>query len=300
MDIKEFGMAVLVEVGKRIGSEYKINVGEYPQNNGVVKHGLCILTRYTNASPCIYLDEFYARYRYGAITIDEIVSEVIRIHREHLPKTNWDTTAFTDYEKARKNLRFRLINTEKNAEMLKSLPHREFLDLSLIYRVEFPCEDGKGFGSICVQNKHVGMWAVDEDELFRQAKENMERANESTLEDIEDLLKRMKEEFGFQWEEDLEFPMYILSNKKRLYGAIQILDESALREAANLLGEEIMILPSSVHEILLAPALDNEDGISNLVKTVKTVNDTQLDLNEILSYHVYRYSVKTGRIVIAA
>jgi hypothetical protein len=184
--------------------------------------------------------------------------------------------------------------------MLKSLPHREFLDLSLIYKVEFPCEDGMGFGSICVENKHVGMWAVDEDELFLQAKENMERANESTLADIEDVLKQIKDDAGLNWEDVLEVPMYILSNKKRLYGAIQMLDENALREAANFLGEEIMILPSSVHEILLLPAPDSEEGISDLVKTVREVNNTQLDLDEILSYHVYRYSRKTGTIVIAA
>jgi hypothetical protein len=297
MDIKEFGMTVLAEVGKKIGPEYLLDFREYQRNNGVVKHGLSILTRYVNLSPCIYLDEFYSRYLYGTMTIDEIADAVIGIYNENSLKTNWDIKEFIDYGRVRKNLRFRLINTEKNTEILKTLPHREFLDLSLIYTVEFSYE--KEFGSIWVRNEHANMWAVDEKELFDQAKENMESADESMLEDIENLLTRMKNDSGLEWEGDFNTPMYILSNKKRLYGAIQMLDKNALREAANLLGEEFMILPSSVHEIILVPVPEDEDGISNLLKTVREVNNTQLDFKEILSYHVYRYSRKTGRIVIA-
>ena len=36
---------------------------------------------------------------------------------------------------------YSLINTEKNTELLKKVPHREFLDLSLIYVVELGYEE---------------------------------------------------------------------------------------------------------------------------------------------------------------
>jgi hypothetical protein len=52
--------------------------------------------------------------------------------------------------------------------------------------------------------------------------------------------------------------------------------------------------------VLLIPAKDDEMNADELRQTVREVNDTQLALNEILSYHVYRYSQETGEISIAA
>lgn len=36
---------------------------------------------------------------------------------------------------ARENIIFQLINTEQNKKLLNDVPHREFLDLSIIYRM---------------------------------------------------------------------------------------------------------------------------------------------------------------------
>ena len=67
-----------------------------------------------------------------------------------------------------------------------------------------------------------------------------------------------------------------------------------------MLGKDLMIIPSSVHEVLLIPSEGHETEADTLRQMVREVNDTQLALNEILSYHVYRYSHQTGKIAIAA
>jgi hypothetical protein len=298
MNIKEFGKIVCREIGGVLGDEYTINISEYPKNNGIVKRGLTILKPHENISPCIYLDNFYNCYEEGDLTMEEIVDEIIRTYKKNPSISNWDTTIFTDYNKAKKRLCFHLINGEKNQELLKSIPHRKFLDLALIYRVEFPCELMNGIGSIQVKNEHAALWGVSEEELFSQAKENMERQNESMLENLEELLLRNYEEIP----QDSEFniPMYVLSNKNRNHGASQIFDENIMREAADILGEDFLILPSSVHEVILVPAVDEEDQLEQMRKTVQEVNDTQVALNAILSYHVYRYNCQTGKIAIAA
>jgi hypothetical protein len=79
-----------------------------------------------------------------------------------------------------------------------------------------------------------------------------------------------------------------------------MMNKDMLRETAEKFGKDLMILPSSIHEVLLIPAKDDEMNADELRQMVREVNDTQLALNEILSYHVYRYSQETEEISIAA
>ena len=268
MNIKEFSTEIADRVAKEMGHEYVMHITEVPKNNGIVLHGLNILNRQVNLSPCIYLEYYHEKYEHGAMAMDAIVE--------------------------------RLINTEKNEELLKTLPHREFLDLSLIYTVNYPCEKTGGMGSIRVTHDHVKMWKVDEEELFRQTKENMERYDESSLENLQNLLGEMIGTNETVFNDEEMIPMYILTNKEKLNGAVQMMNEGVLKATAEMLGKDIMIIPSSVHEVLLIPSEGHETEADTLRQMVREVNDTQLALNEILSYHVYRYSHQTGKIAIAA
>ena len=62
-----------------------------------------------------------------------------------------------------------LVNKEKNAEMLKDVPHREFLDLAIVYRVvmDIP-ENFDGESTVLLDNKIVSDAGVTEQELFER------------------------------------------------------------------------------------------------------------------------------------
>ena len=66
-------------------------------------------------------------------------------------------------------------------------------------------------------------------------------------------------------------------------------DKKTLRMIADKVGDGFIVLPSSLHEtiILLPKDTKTYDG---LAKMVREVNDTQVDREERLSYHVYVYS----------
>jgi hypothetical protein len=300
MDINNFTAEVKAEVSRKLGYEYEVYTIDVPRNNGLMLHGLNILNRQVNLSPCIYLEPYHERFEYGSMSLDAVVDDIIKVYEENKIDKDWDTSSFTDYTRAREKLQGRLINTEKNKELLKTVPHREFLDLSLIYTVNYICEHGRSMGSIRVTNEHMKMWKVDEDELFRQTKENMERKDESFLKNLRELLEEMRGKDELPPDADDMVSMYILSNKTRNHGAVQMMNKDMLRETAEKFGKDLIILPSSIHEVLLIPAKDDEMNADELRQTVREVNDTQLALNEILSYHVYRYSQETGEISIAA
>ena len=58
--------------------------------------------------------------------------------------------------------------------------------------------------------------------------------------------------------------------------------------------DELIILPSSIHEVLVINAKGIEGDIASFKEMVKAVNDTEVKPSEILSYNVYSYNKKDG------
>ncbi len=82
--------------------------------------------------------------------------------------------------------------------------------------------------------------------------------------------------------------MYVLSNCDRVFGASALLYSASMKALAEKWNKNLIILPSSVHEVILLP----DDGITEKEfyrEMVKEVNDTQVEPEERLSYNVYYY-----------
>lgn len=73
--------------------------------------------------------------------------------------------------------------------------------------------------------------------------------------------------------------MNVLTNTKRMYGAVGILAESVQKKL-----EGKWIIPSSVHECIILP---NTIPLETCETILKEVNDKQLQPEEVLSYSVY-------------
>ena len=89
--------------------------------------------------------------------------------------------------------------------------------------------------------------------------------------------------------------MYIMTNRQEVNGASVLLYDDVLQTFALKKKTDFYILPSSVHEVLLIPA-DNQISMSTLSSMVRDVNSSQLAREEILSDHVYYYSLETDQI----
>lgn len=96
---------------------------------------------------------------------------------------------------------------------------------------------------------------------------------------------------GRHTEEDAQlcglFGMPILSNKSHVRGAASMLFDSVIEKAKEELGLEKMILiPSSIHEVLLFP-YEDEEGLKKISSFVKEVNETEVEPEEWLSDRAY-------------
>lgn len=86
-----------------------------------------------------------------------------------------------------------------------------------------------------------------------------------------------------------ENSMVIITNKEMVYGAGLIFCENALEEARRLTNSDVIyILPSSIHELIAVSVKDAGD-VKKLYEMVKTVNNSQVDPKDRLSYNVYKW-----------
>ncbi len=311
MKIHTFICHVLQKMQEELGEEIKVSIQDVTKNNGVVLTGLTFTQKSINISPTIYLEDFYEKYREG-MTMEDIIKEIREIYEKSKLDKDIDMKFFTEYEKAKGRIVYKLIHYDKNRELLKNIPHREYLDLAIVYYYLVEMKEFSN-ATILIHNKHLDYWKVGEDELYQLAVVNTPKLLRMHFCGMMDVLKELTEE-DF-WLEDKEKDenddnrvfmeahsekdatgMYVLSNVSRLYGASAVLYEGVLEYCYERLGGNFFILPSSVHEVILVPD-EGQVTREKLSQMVREVNATQVEEQEQLSDFVYYYNAENRGIV---
>lgn len=274
---------VIVENLKRRYIEAKVEVQEITKNNGNKLTGIFILGRNTNIAPTIYLEYYYEEYMSGK-TIDWVIQEIVAIY-ERNKMSPIDISFFMDYEKIKQVIAMKLVNYHSNMELLRNIPHFRFLDLA----ITFYCVLGAQEAYITITNEHLRIWNISKERLYEWAKGNTEQVLPWELIDMAEVVRKMAGDN----EIPLEKLMYILTNKKKQYGATCMLYDGVLREIAQRLQSDFYILPSSVHEVILLPTNDDSDR-KELTEMVLEVNNSILSKEDMLSDHVYYFSKVNG------
>lgn len=95
--------------------------------------------------------------------------------------------------------------------------------------------------------------------------------------------------------------MLVLTNKDKVNGAACLLYPHLLEKLAEERNASFIILPSSIHEVLLLPVRDvlEEGEAAAYTQMVHEVNQTELAEQEILSDHAYFYDRSKAEICAA-
>lgn len=117
MTYQEFKHHILSGVQDALGSDFTLSVQDIIKNNDTHFDGLTILSPQCNLAPTIYLNEYYERYQRGT-TPQEIISDILEIYHTHKTDHKIDVSFFTDYDKVKSRIVFKLINYERNRELL--------------------------------------------------------------------------------------------------------------------------------------------------------------------------------------
>lgn len=282
MESKDFEEKMAGLLRERFGETAQISVQDILKNNGVTRRGIRVVTEEERFTPVLYLDAAYERYLAGE-TAGEIFEGLMEHNDSQIREmeTAWDfqPEQFADYSHVKEYLRLRLVNCEKNTELLRDMPYVRWNDLAVIFYYEI----GDGQAQIQINNRHLALWEETVETLYQDAMENMKNCVPDELFPLSDLIRRK----ASSWMGE-EPPIHVLTNSTGRYGAAAMLYTGKIRELADSTGSDLVILPSSLHEVLLVP--DLEEKRQTYRETVGGVNRTVLEPEEVLSDNIYLYS----------
>ena len=261
-----------------------VRVHRVRKNNGVMLDGLTIMREGDNISPTIYLEPFYDRYQNGA-DLDSLTDDILGLFNSRSYAGKIDVQEFEDIKRLAPGIRLRLVNYAMNRELLEDVPHRRFLDLAgiLYCDVRNPAFSN---AAVLIQNSIAEKWGVSADWLFETARRNMLLYEPAEIWPMGRMLADLR---GIPDENTMpEFPLYVLTNKSRMFGAACMMYPDVFKNATLEIKGDFYVLPSSIHEVLLLPS-DNVFDAEGLGRLVREINENQVEPYEVLSNNVYYY-----------
>ena len=322
---KEFKEEIRTYLEQEFGDGHDVDISRFRKANTGIQDSITIFekgNREKHISPQIYLKPLYLKYKEG-MTMQEIKEAVVSQYREGLKGAEFFMESMPDignYEKCMGRLYFRPVGTERNRMLLKKVPHREVLDLSFVPYILIR-ESEKETCSAMVNNTMVKNWGIPEEAVLKQAFVNMPKIMpakadtmkslvETVLEvaadnrnggDTTDIMEAAKEMAAVSGmlSGTGKFPRpFILTNKKGINGFAAVFYPGVLKDAADMIGKNLFVLPSSIHESLLV-ADDGSVRAAELRRMVREVNAGCVAEEEIVSDSVYFYDRKEGKLSMA-
>lgn len=290
---QEFVEAVKEKVKGKAGEETTIKMNSVLKNNSVYLDGLSIMEKGSNISPTIYLNDYYEDYKEGK-ELNEIADTILEVHNHNKVTLDFDIDFFTEFDLIKDRIVYKLISYEKNLTLLEQVPHMVFLDLAIVFYC-LVSHDSIGNMTILVYNNHKKLWNITTETLFHIAAENTPRMLNCQIQNMEEVIMEMLEDGQYDQELQEKDSMYIISNVKKLNGAICILYQDVLKNLSEQLNSDLYILPSSVHETIVVPVSESYPR-EKLEEMVQEVNETQVAREDILSGKVYIYQRDMDRI----
>lgn len=266
---------------KRRGAEFTVREHE-KWVNGVYYKGLMLWSRQNNINPIIYDAEILTDAK-----IDTAVDKLIHFHEMTAePPIEYEEMMNPDW--FRKHLTIRLYSSRAKEHFTKEqVVYRDCLDMAMALYLLIPYSDEYSECGAAVHYDVLEKLELTEQEAFEIAKKNIEK--EVVYRSVELMMEELLTGKKIELNEVDEEGMNVLTNTKRMYGAVGILAESVQKKL-----EGKWIIPSSVHECIV---ISDDMPLDICREMVKEVNDTEIKAEEILSYQVY--CIRDGKLRIA-
>ena len=307
--IKEIGKEIIKDAIKReMGKRYpegKVIESTFIKNN-ISKLGITVKVPNIKVTPVVYVDDMYDYYN-NVNDLDDTLNKAISLIESSInsiENTKLDDTVSNLIGDIKGNVFPRLVNTKTNEVMLKNTPHRDFLDMSIVYYIEQYNDELGAIEGIRITNELMQSENLSEEELYHNSMKNMLEKEKSRL--IPMIKVIMSIQFGIPLREteisesdfsDGDFIM--LSNERGINGSRRLLDTRALIKASEIAESDLYILPSSTQEVLIVSVNEINASPSELKNMVREVNISEVSKEERLTDNVYIFRRDTNTIEIA-
>lgn len=266
MSIKEKVIATLKEKGYKV--EEKIML-----KNGIKQKGYVVTKEDEIISPVFYLDEMK----------DMSYESILNFIDKYLCiKAPFDISLLSDKEYILDHIYIGL-QEAGNEDLIK----RDCLDYEGLEEYLFLLDNTENGEIISIKVSDILLKnaGIAISKAWNRAYFNVEE--DLTVTKITDVLEKAMVDVKLD-----TIPIYVFSNTKNTKGAASALVRDALLKVAEEYAvNKVIVLPSSIHEVLVMPYFDDDD-IESYEKIVKTINATVVEPKDKLIDKVYIVTVQ--------
>lgn len=288
MEFNEFCNEIRNNIGEYLlGYDFdQIEMKEVTHNNNTSHMGLVIIREDVNIAPTIYMEQYYRQYQ-DTGDMDAVMRQIADTYKKSIENTNdIPTEIFNHKEQYFENCYLKVVNYERNKDMLQDVPYKKFMDMAVTIRMLVRM-DNIGMASTVVTHDHTANLGINEKELYAAALANTEKLFPAHIEKLNKVIERLDP--GTELMNVPDPDIYILTNQQFTNGATSILyAKEQIAQLAEETGCNYYIIPSSMNEVLLCPD-DGSVEPDMLQRTAMEVNEFVVRDHEFLSNSIYKY-----------
>ena len=197
-----------------------------------------------------------------------------------------------------------LVNPEVACAYINDMPHREFLNVYIIYRWAVNVDDS-GIYSVLIDNDLMEAAGLSEEDLYNSAVKNTRRLIVPQIKTFSSVIRGIMRRNGASETEirktlrknDVNNDVWVLTNKHCFRGSVALIYPSILRKLAEKCAGDYYVFPSSVNESMIFPAVSISPA--QLVEMLDESNSTLLnDDDQMLSDTIYYYDSCSDKLYI--
>ena len=278
-----------------------IHTEEVVKNNGTVLMGIYARLEGSNISPCLYVEPYLPPdVNRQPVCWDRIADDMAGDFRSAVMVSYEENHELTDKlfnpEEIPDRLELTLINRELNKDLLRTLPHKDFLDLSIIMRWEVTC--GGKRSVVKISNEVLKCWDIDQESLFHEALSNTMKKFPGRVETLDHVVEEITGiSINGTGNMPMHSPFYYMGTDNLSNGSISVVYPGMLRKMYEALGEAYYLIPSSINEFLALP-MSFEPFPERIREIILSVNEDVLPRMEVLSNSLYIYRPELDRLEI--
>ena len=283
MSYEEF-LDIAKDAAKARHPEAEVTIQKVEKLQGESYVGLSVRPEGQNAAVTMNLHELHDQAAGNPKRLAEVMSDFLYgLDKaiEQIPQV--DVRRFQDYEQVKGSLMMQVIPVEPNKEKLEQIPHKTIEDIAVVYRIDV--SDARHYNaSTLVTNQMMEHFGITQEQLHQDAVTSQMAHRPPTLKNMSEMMAEMS---GGMMDMP-ESPMWVATVEGGVHGAAAVQIPEFMDQAAEKLGGNFFVLPSSIHECLFIKH-DGEFQRPQLEELVQNVNAAGVSAADFLSDSVYHY-----------
>lgn len=228
-----------------------------------------------------------------------VLESYMNIELEEAKHIDW----IKDFDNIKDRLYFRVVNKSANSHYMEKYVCNSVLDLLKVYCIMAKVKGG--IHCIEIKKEFLEAWGMTEEAIVKLAESNSKKLLPCAIVNYTDCKNMVKKQdtrclpteliYGREYEVGKD-NRWILTNKYMFEGATSMFYDNVLGDFAKVYESDIVIVPTSVHEVVIVPRCDISD--INEIRELQKDNKANTPVEQFLTDNLYIYKRETGQIEI--